>query len=391
MAPASIQGPTQVATQYLYKVTHAAEAAYKFCSEPPEKEVMEDASIVFDRSEKMLARSEAAHVCRFVRRAEAPWPLYVGKKHKQKGVSRSIVIIPDEIGKTVFVSLRRKLSGASSEDFKFKRVIMLQFDQSGRVIAAAPIIKLVTCFTSKNPRLDRIVRRVSVMQQLDDLGHFPNNFGYVVVASRKLERKLCIYEEPATCDLHDYLGMMPPKTLPVNRKSIMGTAVGALSALKTRGIIYRDLKLQNILVFQDKNGAAHFKLTDVGLAIDKKDIAQRKRIAGTAGWAAPELLKAFREGTEYLHDDTCDLWSLGLVIYFLFYQNVPPVMSTSEQVIDHPKNEEYWKKWEDSLNALPPKPDRVTSIKDLIPALLQPDPKHRIHLEELQEILPTLL
>ena len=76
----------------------------------------------------------------------------------------------------------------------------------------------------------------------------------------------------------------------------------ALGALHQQGIIYRDLKSDNVLIASD----GHVKLIDFGLA--KQGIMQEKTktytMAGTPDYLAPEMLAV--EG----HDKTVDWWSL---------------------------------------------------------------------------------
>ena len=82
--------------------------------------------------------------------------------------------------------------------------------------------------------------------------------------------------------------------------------------LHSRGILHRDVKLENILV--DKNpqtGATIFKLVDFGLSklIGPKEKANEP--FGTLGYVAPEVIRNQDYGSK------CDVWSLGCLIYAL--------------------------------------------------------------------------
>lgn len=77
-----------------------------------------------------------------------------------------------------------------------------------------------------------------------------------------------------------------------------------LNLLHSRGIVYRDLKPENVLL--DSRG--HVVLTDFGLS---KILANPKTntFCGTAEYLAPEILK----GVEY--DQSVDWWSFGTMLY----------------------------------------------------------------------------
>ncbi|CAF0852280.1 unnamed protein product [Rotaria sp. Silwood1] len=88
-----------------------------------------------------------------------------------------------------------------------------------------------------------------------------------------------------------------------------GEIACALSFLHSINIIYRDLKPENVLVFED----GHIKLGDFGLC--KKNIDQYPKattFCGTAEYIAYEIYKH----CEY--DENVDWWSLGIMIYELF-------------------------------------------------------------------------
>merc|ERR1719189_858984 len=77
-----------------------------------------------------------------------------------------------------------------------------------------------------------------------------------------------------------------------------------LEHIHSKGIVYRDLKLENVLV--DEKG--HCKISDLGLAVRvSKELV--KGYAGTPGYTAPEVVLS------HYYDHIVDFFSLGVMIY----------------------------------------------------------------------------
>lgn len=88
---------------------------------------------------------------------------------------------------------------------------------------------------------------------------------------------------------------------------IVGCVLEAFNYLHTRGIVYRDLKPENLMV--DARG--YVKLVDFGFAKYIGQTSKTWTFCGTPEYVAPEIV--LNKG----HDRAVDYWSLGILIHEL--------------------------------------------------------------------------
>lgn len=153
---------------------------------------------------------------------------------------------------------------------------------------------------------------------------------------------------------------------------IMRKLVSAASHMHDVGVVHRDLKPENLL-FTDESENSEIKIIDFGFArLKPPDNQLLKTPCFTLHYAAPEILKY--DG----YDESCDLWSLGVILYTMLSGQVP--FQCQEKSLTHTSAEEIMKKIKLGDFSFEGEAWRNVSqqAKDLIQELLTVDPNKRI-------------
>ncbi|ELK26008.1 PREDICTED: rhodopsin kinase [Myotis davidii] len=138
--------------------------------------------------------------------------------------------------------------------------------------------------------------------------------------------------------------------------------LSGLEHLHQRGIVYRDLKPENVLLDDEGN----IRISDLGLAVELKEgQTKTKGYAGTPGFMAPELLR----GEEY--DFSVDYFALGVTLYEMIAAR-GPFRARGEKV----ENKELKQR---ILSEAVKYTDKFSQAsKDFCEALLEKDPEKRL-------------
>lgn len=144
---------------------------------------------------------------------------------------------------------------------------------------------------------------------------------------------------------------------------IITEILDALSYIHDNQIVHRDLKPENLLYLTPDHDSPLI-LADFGIARNVKEDQILLTLAGSYGYAAPEILS--RTG----HGKSCDIWSLGVITYTLLCGYSPFRSKDKDDLIQETVSaniifhEKYWKNVSEDA-------------KDFIVTLLKIDPSER--------------
>lgn len=143
--------------------------------------------------------------------------------------------------------------------------------------------------------------------------------------------------------------------------------LNAVRYLHLKGIIHRDLKLENFL-FSSSAPDSELKMIDFGLSKHFRYGEVHHEAVGTPYTVAPEVIRGS-------YDERCDVWAIGVISYLLLSGDPPfggcggpePLMQVRSNILRGAFKFEPPEIWAGVS----------TSARDFIRALLVTDPKHR--------------
>ena len=156
----------------------------------------------------------------------------------------------------------------------------------------------------------------------------------------------------------------------------------ALKFLHSGGIVFRDLKAANVLLWSlDPESLCHCKLTDFGIATHLTPLGARG-IIGTKGFIAPEVLHIGKKKERSLYDHKADIFSFGMLLYQMIsrrhpFHDMPPMkIDTAVDCGERP-----------TLHDVPEAENAYFYLTRLMEQCWQGDPRKRLTTDEIIEKL----
>lgn len=223
--------------------------------------------------------------------------------------------------------------------------------------------KLVAIKSIKKAYLTDEASKRKVMQEFSILKHLRHpNVIRLYESFESAKHILIVTELCAGGDLLNFVRKR--KRLPEDlAKFILKRLVEGLQHCHSRGVLHRDIKLDNVLL----NSAGELKICDFGVSKIVKKGERMTEQCGTPAYIAPEILRDHGyEGFE------ADVWSTGVALFAMLYGTVPfkaGNMKDLHRLIMHGK---YTLKH-----------DVSTPARDILSRMLDIDPRKRITISEI--------
>ncbi|XP_039551037.1 PAS domain-containing serine/threonine-protein kinase isoform X2 [Pimephales promelas] len=205
-----------------------------------------------------------------------------------------------------------------------------------------------------DPDLGRISQEVAILVRLQH----PNIVKVLEVFENEGFFQMVMQKHGDGLDLFEFIDMQPRLDEPL-ASYIFRQLVDAVSYLRGKGVLHRDIKDENIII----NSNFHIQLIDFGSAALLEPGKLFYVFCGTLEYCSPEVL----QGNPY-EGPELEMWSLGVLLYTLLFSENP------------------FCSVEETLQARLHPPCQIsTELHALLAGLLHPVVDQRMNLEELLE------
>ena len=205
----------------------------------------------------------------------------------------------------------------------YGKIYKVKNKQSGDIRAMKQILK------SKIPNIKKFQTEISILAMVDH----PNIVRLFEVIEDDKYFNLC----QELCTGGELLKKVQDNQMKEKDiAKIFNQIMSAVAYCHEKGIVHRDLKLENIL-FASENPDSPIKIIDFGLSVllgkhEKKEENEIKKTykrmtskVGTLYYISPEIIKGN-------YDEKCDIWACGVILYILL-SGYPPFNGDSDKEV----------------------------------------------------------
>ncbi|KAF7692598.1 hypothetical protein HF521_010208 [Silurus meridionalis] len=204
----------------------------------------------------------------------------------------------------------------------------------------------------EDPDLGRVAQEVAILVRLDH----PNIVKVLEVFENENFFQMVMEKHGDGIDLFEFIDMQPRLDEPL-ASYIFRQLVSAVTYLRKKGILHRDIKDENIII----DAEFHIKLIDFGSVTLLESGKLFHAFCGTLEYCSPEVL----QGNLYKGPEL-EMWSLGVLVYTLLFSENP--FGSVEEIIQAKLNIPY---------------EISPDLHTLLAGLLHREPTERMTLEEL--------
>ena len=189
-------------------------------------------------------------------------------------------------------------------------------------------------------------------------------------------------------DIYIRMELLTPLTTYISDKTLSEREVielgcdicSALERCAQRNVIHRDIKPDNIFI----NEFGDYKLGDFGIARKLENMTSGLSQKGTYNYMAPEVEKG------YSYDATVDIYSLGIVLYWLLNKKRLPFVSTEKKLLS-PRDLVTANRRRLDGEPLPAPCNASPAMAEVILKACDPDPRKRFaSAKEMKNALKTV-
>ncbi len=238
-------------------------------------------------------------------------------KPANTGLERSIFFVPFKEGKILLLFNRKK----AKKDLALSQT-------PHKTVTLAVDAKTGQLYSSSSMSIDELDRERNGARQLKGISGC-TGYGFSVEYTSKGKKKARAFRLFAKRG--DLRKAIPSLSIE-EKKAVCKKLVSSICAMHKRGLIHRDIKPQNILIYGEGKDA-YPEIIDLSSVVHENNQLEKGVAVWSDRFVAPEYAKALakKEPLENVTTSACDIWALGKVLSQLFKDEREPLLDFTIQ------------------------------------------------------------